>query len=77
MFPELHIIERICRRPTGSLRSVAVVDPDDLATQPNWRLSPVIGTLDFKSGKSAYLIEDDRLRGRLEDSTTVDRKSVV
>lgn len=70
MFPELHVLERICTRSPGSLKALALIDPDDLATQPYWHLDPNIDALDFKSGKAAYALQDDRLTGRLEDNTT-------
>ena len=69
MFPELHAIERVCSRTPGSIKRIVLIDPDDLASQPDWHLLPSIGDLDFLPGAGAYAFEDDRLTGRLEDTT--------
>jgi hypothetical protein len=70
MFPELHAVERICTRTPGSLKRLVLIDPDDLASKPDWHLLPSIADLDFAPGKGAYAFEDDRLTGRLDDTTT-------
>lgn len=69
MFPELHAVERICTRTPGSLKRIVLIDPDDLASQPDWHLLPSIGDLDFSPGAGAYAFEDDRLTARLDDTT--------
>lgn len=69
MFPELHAIERVCTRTPGSLKRLVLIDPDDLASTPDWHLLPSIEDLSFLSEKGAYDFQDDRLTARLEDST--------
>lgn len=69
MFPELHAVERACTRTPGSLKRIVFIDPDDLASQPDWHLLPSIEDLDFLPGKGAYDFQDDRLTARLEDTT--------
>lgn len=69
MFPELHAIERVCSRTPGSIKRIVLIDPDDLASQPDWHLLPSIATLSFLPGKAAYDFQDDRLTARLEDTT--------
>lgn len=69
MFPELHAVERACTRTPGSLKRIVLIDPDDLASQPDWHLLPSIEDLDFLPGAGAYDFQDDRLTARLEDTT--------
>lgn len=69
MFPELHAVERVCTRTPGSLKRIVLIDPDDLSYQPDWYLAPTIDDLVFLGGKAAYIFQDDRLTGRLEDTT--------
>jgi len=69
MVPVLHVIERKCIRIPGSLKRLVLIDPDDLATQPDWHLVPNVEALDFKPGKGAYEFELNRLTGRLSDNT--------
>lgn len=69
MFLELHALERSCTRTPGSLKRIVLIDPDDLAAQPDWDVLPSIADLEFLPGKGAYDFQDDRLRARLEDST--------
>ncbi len=72
MFPELHAIERTCSRTPGSIKSIVLIDPGDLASQPDWHLLPSIDDLDFSPGAGAYAFETDRLTSRLDDSTPDD-----
>ena len=69
MCPELHAIERVCTRTPGSLKRLVLIDPDDLASTPDWHIAPTVGDLVFIGGKAAYIFQDDRLTARLEDTT--------
>lgn len=68
---ELHDIEKACEWVPGGLQVLKLVDPLDLVTQPRWNVAVDVGELDFKPGKSAYIFEQDRISGRLEDETDV------
>lgn len=66
---ELNAIERSCAKYGGGLKSLALVDPDDLDTQPVWYLTPDIASLDFLPGKAAYIFAHDRLSATLTGDT--------
>lgn len=68
---ELHDVEKACDWVPGGLQTLKLVDPRDLVTQPTWNIAASVGELDFKPGKSAYIFEQDRIGGRLEDETDV------
>jgi hypothetical protein len=71
MFADLHAIIKSCNKPAAGLLSLAMVDPRDLLTQPDWLIKPTIEDLDFIPGKAAYAIEPDRLTARLVDKTDI------
>lgn len=72
MLPQLHALERSCTRVPGALYQILLIDPDDLEELPPYYLMPNVEELSFKSGKSAFAFQHDRLRGRLEDNTLTD-----
>jgi hypothetical protein len=69
MIPELHVLERTCVRIPGSLKRLVLIDPNDLASQPDWHLVPNVDALDFIPGAGGYEFEGKRLNGRLSDNT--------
>ena len=74
-FAELHAIQKACLKPAPGLLALAMVDPNDLETQPDWLQKPTISDLAFKPGKAAYAIEPDRLTARLVDKTDTRNRS--
>lgn len=68
MVPELHVLEKACARIPGALKRLVLVDPDDLASQPDWHLVPNVDDLDFSPGKAGYEFEADILRSSLKDN---------
>lgn len=66
----LHAIEK-CSAPPPGISSLALIDPDDLNKQPVWYRTPSIDSLDFKSGKAAYIFEADRLTARITSRTSI------
>ncbi len=69
MTTELNAIERSCAKYGGGLKSLALVDPADLDSQPSWYILPNIASLDFGAGKAAYVFSHDRLQGSLTGDT--------
>lgn len=69
MVPTLHDIRKACPRVLGGLKTLQLVDPNDLQTQPGAGLSPGIEGLNFKVGKRAYVFEQDRFSGSLDSDT--------
>jgi hypothetical protein len=69
MIPALHVQERVCIRTPGSLKRLVLIDPLDLASQPDWHLIPSVAALDFLPGKGGYEFSAKRLNGRLSDNT--------
>lgn len=61
---DLHSVDQACLIP-GGLKTLNLVDPRDLATQPSWNVAQDAGSLDFLPGKAAYYIEQDLRSGRL------------
>lgn len=68
---ELHSVERACARVPGGLKSIKLIDPNDLETKPAWNVSASAGSLDFLPGKAAYTLEPDKLVARLECETII------
>lgn len=64
---EVHAINRLCLRTLAGVRSLAVIDPNDLLTQPDWNTLPNIDALEFKLDKGAYLFVPAIHSTRLED----------
>jgi hypothetical protein len=75
MFVDLHAITKACNKPAPGLAALAMIDPADLESQPDWLLEPVISDLVFLPGKAAYAIEPDRLSARLTDNTDINNRS--
>lgn len=65
----LHAITRPCNTVPGSLKWIALIDPDDLVTRPRYYLLPNLVDLEFKPGKSAYAFEATPLTSRMVDTT--------
>lgn len=66
---DLNAIERSCARTLGGLKSLVIIDPNDLVTQPTWNIVPDIAALDFKPGKGAYIFHTTLHTARMEDET--------
>lgn len=75
MLATLHAIERSCTRVPGSIKTIVLIDPNDLQTLPPYFQVPNVAGLSFKSGKSAWAFRHDRFRGRLEDTTNTDNEA--
>lgn len=73
MLPQLHSIERSCTRVQGAISEIILIDPDDLEEVPDYFIVPTVDELNFKPGKSGWVFQHDRLRGRLEDNTNTDQ----
>ena len=59
----------------GSLIKLVIIDPADLASQPDWHLIPSVDSLDFLPGKGAYLFETKRVNSRLSDNTNTSNEA--
>lgn len=68
---QLHAIERPCTRIPGALKSLVLVDPNDLSEQPFWPTLQSVDALVFKSGKAGYAFEQDRLTAQLTAETDI------
>lgn len=66
MIPNLHDIRRACPRVLGGLKTLMLIDPRDLQSQPGFYLIPNIISLSFKTGKRAFILEQDKFSGSLE-----------
>lgn len=75
MLCELIEIERACSYPLGSLKQVALINPNDLYSQPKWYDIPNVADLDWKPGKSAYSFPCDRQNARLTDKPVISARA--
>lgn len=66
-------IERACSRTLAGLKSLVLIDPNDLVTQPRWNVVPTVAELAFKPGKSAHILKFSLHTARLSDDTDVDQ----
>jgi hypothetical protein len=69
MTPDLHVVEKVCRRTPGALKRLQLIDPRDLDVQPDWHLVPNVAELVFLPGKAAYDFPMKTLNARLSDNT--------
>lgn len=68
---DMHAIERSCARTLSGLKTIVLIDPNDLQTQPEWNILPDVSALDFKPGKGAYTFHTSLHTARLEDDTDI------
>ncbi len=66
---ELNAIERACDRTLAGLKSIVLIDPNDLQDQPAYNIVPDVAALDFKPGAGAYTFHTSIHSARLEDET--------
>lgn len=64
----LHAIQRQCPGASG-LKSISLVNPDDLEVQPRWYHIPVVQALQFKAGRAAFDISHRLITGIISDKT--------
>lgn len=65
----LHSVARDCK-VQGGLRTLTLVDPSDLATQPTWNVGATVD-FDFIPGRAAYYLEQDLRSGRVRSDTDI------
>lgn len=73
MLLPLHAVEEVCDVPQAGLRSLRLIDPDDLSVPPVWYFpAGLISALTFKPGKAAYAFPIRAFTGSLTDTQSSD-----
>lgn len=67
MFASLHTIEAACAPLAPGLRTIQVVDPNDLVVQPSWWLLPAFEALQYKPGRGAFPLKHTILSGKITE----------
>ncbi len=69
MLLPLHAVEEVCGVPRAGLRSLRLIDPDDLTAQPVWYFPGLVSAIFFKPGRAAYAFPLEAFTGTLSDPT--------
>lgn len=69
MLLPLHAVEEVCGIRLAGVRSVALIDPDDLMAQPVWYFPGLVSEITFKPGRAAYAFPLVGLKASLTDPT--------
>lgn len=70
-----HDIVRVCEKPPGGIRTVTIIVPSDLESEPVQYCVPNIADLVLVDGAVAYSLEIDQFSGRLVDKQNTSNRA--
>lgn len=74
MLLPLHAVDEVCGTPLAGIRSMRLIDPDDLQAQPVWYFPGLVSDIVFKPGRAAYAFPLEGLKASLTDDTLSDEQ---